>query len=262
MDIPHVSFLFIMDKQVNGNPWKKEMVAFLREWGLRFKNDSLFDPKADETADEPDNNESDGGSDSKTEVETIADSDLITGKSLCVIPFEFWDLLLVILYLLKWQKKHRLSLSLSRWNAWLRQINLPVTLLNAAFIQVASFVRFRHYLVPLVPRPNNPYLHRQMTDSMDGSRQNTLLLSQGQLSQQVPLSQAMMSQSPPRQETKIDFDLEVIREEIIEENPAEEEKVTEEGAEETPLLSGEEDGEMQNFELSIISNNDAHTLKS
>ena len=259
VDIPHVSFLFVMDKQKNGNPWKKEMVDFLREWGLRFKNDSLFDPKAEETADEtvdetanePDNDESDVDSDSETEVEDIQDSDLVTGKSLCVIPFEFWDLLLVILYLLKWQKKHKESLSMSRWNAWLREINLPVTLLNAAFIQVASF-RFRHYLVPLVP-PRNPYLHGQMTDSMDGSRQNTLLLSQGQ-SSQIPLSlsQAMMSQSPPQQEEKVDFDLEVIREV----NPAEEEKVTEEYAEETPLLSGEEEGEMHDFEISISNNSE------
>ena len=232
-------------------------MAFLREWGLRFKNDSLFDPKADETADEPETadssaDESDGDSDSETEVETIADSDLITGKSLCVIPFDFWNLLLVILYLLKWQKKHRRNLRLSRWNAWLREINLPVTLLNAAFIQVASF-RFRHYVVPQVPSRANPYLHRQMTDSMDGSRQNTLLLSQGQLSQQVPLSQAMMSQSPPRQE-RVDFDLEVFEEE--EEEEEEEDKVTEEEGEITPMLSGEGDEELPDFELSISHNSE------
>ena len=74
-DIPHVSFLFIMEKG-NDRPWKKEMVAFLREWGLRFKNDSLFDPqavhpKADETANEPDKDETDGDCDSDSEAKKI-----------------------------------------------------------------------------------------------------------------------------------------------------------------------------------------------
>ena len=160
---------------------------------------------------------------------------------------------MLILYLLKWQKKHNKSLSLHRWNAWLRAINLPVTLLNAAFIQVASF-RFRHYLVPQVPS-RTAYLTKLTSDSMVGTAQGSEGLSQG-VTSQLPLSLTQMSQPSPRQEKKVELNLDDMNA-IVEESPAvtEEAKVTEEEEEITPMLSAEDDEEMQEFELSI-SNND------